>query len=152
MWVPCMKIKMEAKKSRDTVSPLSQNPKKNLGLANSWSSLRKRLISAKMREAFSKRALEVHTSCTRILYTDRKNPGKNWNFNEYLLMGWSHISLKCQRCMTFTPPHQQIFIDNSIFADFFLTVYFIPCSDGPWSLIYPCSNQALGSCVFLVLK
>jgi hypothetical protein len=32
---------------------------KNMGLSNSWSSLRKRLISAKMREAFSKRALEV---------------------------------------------------------------------------------------------
>jgi hypothetical protein len=35
---------------------------KNMGLTNSWSSLRKRLISAKMREAFSKRALEVRAT------------------------------------------------------------------------------------------
>ena len=33
------------------------------------------------------------------------------------------ISLKCQRYLTFPPPHQQIFIEFSIFADFFLTVW-----------------------------
>ena len=46
------------------------------------------------------------------------------NFNGYLLMGWSesHISLNCQRHMAFTLPHQQIFIEFSIFADIFLTL------------------------------
>ena len=41
-------------------------------------------------------------------------------------MGWSesNISLKCQRHMTFTPPHQQICIKFSIFANFFLTVHY----------------------------
>ena len=45
---------------------------------------------------------------------DRKKICENLNINEYLLMGWSenHISLKCQRFMTLTPAHQQIFIEN----------------------------------------
>ena len=48
---------------------------------------------------------------------------KIWKFNEYLLMllSESHISLTFQwySYMTFTPPHQQIFIELSIFGDFF---------------------------------
>ena len=32
------------------------------------------------------------------------------------------MSLKCQRYRTFTLPHQQIFIEFSIFGDFFPTV------------------------------
>ena len=40
-------------------------------------------------------------------------------------MGWSesHKSLTFQRCITFTPSLQQIFSENSIFVDFFLTVH-----------------------------
>ena len=56
--------------------------------------------------------------------TDKKNRLKLKIFNDYLLMGWSesHISLKYQRYMTFTPSHQQIFIEFPILTDFFLTV------------------------------
>ena len=46
---------------------------------------------------------------------------ENWKLNEYLLMGCSdnHILLTFQWVMPFTPPNQQIFIELSIFADFF---------------------------------
>ena len=49
--------------------------------------------------------------------TVRKKIGANFNFHEYLLLGRSesHISL------TF-PPHQQIFMEIAIFAEFFLAV------------------------------
>ena len=56
----------------------------------------------------------------------KKNIGENWIFNEYLLMGWitSRITLRCQQYMTFTSPHQKIFIENSIqFSD---SVFFRP--------------------------
>ena len=68
-------------------------------------------------------------SSLSILYCTvhrKKNIGENWIFNEYLLMGWitSRISLRCQQYMTFTSPHQKIFIENSIqFSD---SVFFSP--------------------------
>ena len=50
----------------------------------------------------------------------RRKIGENWKFYEYWLIGWrkNHISVKCQRYMTFTPPLQQIFIEFTIFSDF----------------------------------
>ena len=56
---------------------------------------------------------------SQLLYTARK-PQK-LKYNEYFLMGWSesHISLTFQWNMTFTSPHQQIFIEIEIFANFF---------------------------------
>ena len=45
-------------------------------------------------------------------------------------MGWSeshNISLKCQRQMTFTASHLQMFIKLIIFADFLLTVILYVC-------------------------
>ena len=46
-------------------------------------------------------------------------------------MGWSesHISLKCQRYMTFTPSHQLIFIELLFFPDFFLTLTDLGAAD-----------------------
>ena len=41
-------------------------------------------------------------------------------------MGWSASHISCQHFMTFTPAHQQILIDFSIFVYFFLTVSCIP--------------------------
>ena len=41
----------------------------------------------------------------------------------------SHISLTIQLNMTFTLPHQQIFIETSIFTDFFLSVYLLDTVD-----------------------
>ena len=63
-------------------------------------------------------------------------------------MNWieSHILLKCQRHMTFTPPRQQIFIEFSPFTDFLLTV----CTGKEWEfgnqrnlndLCYCCANS-----------
>ena len=67
----------------------------------------------------------MHAKILRYVQGQKKIE-ENGNFNEYLLMGWSktHISLK-QRYMGFTPPYEEIFIEISIFADFFLTVYSI---------------------------
>ena len=57
-------------------------------------------------------------------------------------MGWSesHISLKCQRQMTFTAaaPHLQMFIKLLIFADFLLTVVLYVCP--PRYALYAGSN------------
>ena len=48
-------------------------------------------------------------------FTERKKICKNWKCNEYLLMGGGgtviNVLLKCQRYMTFTWPHQQIFTE-----------------------------------------
>ena len=43
------------------------------------------------------------------------------DMKESLLVGWceSHISMKCERYMTFTPRHQQIFIEIQYFRYFF---------------------------------
>ena len=53
-------------------------------------------------------------------------------------MGWSesNISLKCQRHMTFTPPHQQVCIEFSIFANFFSNSALYPKHSSP-----DCNNK-----------
>ena len=70
---------------------------------------------------------DIQYSCTV-----RKKSAKDWQFNEYLLMGWNKKVIyrwHFQLCMTFTPPLQQIFIDN----------FFYQCggSHGPWFVIFP---------------
>ena len=49
------------------------------------------------------------------------SPIRKIDMKESLLVGWceSHISMKCERYMTFTPRHQQIFIEIQYFRYFF---------------------------------
>ena len=75
----------------------------------------------------------AHSWC-RNLCTLIEKICENLNFNEYMWRGRSesHTSLKCQQYRTFTPPHQEIFIEFSIFADFFFLTVFVRREQRRW--------------------
>ena len=80
---------------------------------------------------------QIHVCCSNFSTMLEK-------IGEYLLMGWSesYISLNCQRYMTFTPPHQRIFIEISIFVGCFLSVYTIYMeTDGAVGLVKDGANN-----------
>ena len=76
-------------------------------------------------ECCNKPPLRRHRLSYTLLEKSRRKLKTLWTFRWWGEVKVIHlcISLKYQRCMTFTSPHQQIFIEFEMFADFFLTVY-----------------------------
>ena len=64
--------------------------------------------------------MTYHNQVISILFYNA-SPIRKIDMKESLLVGWceSHISMKCERYMTFTPRHQQIFIEIQYFRYFF---------------------------------
>ena len=105
----------------------------SLGVASTLidRNLLKNVICFSSKDSDKSQAALLYLVLQYILYVDgstvkahtvKKKSAKKFNFN--LLMGWSisYISLTFQWFATFTAPHKQIFIENSIFAIFLLLV------------------------------
>ena len=65
-----------------------------------------------------------------LMFTLKKKNRPECNYKKYFWMGCNeshtvHIWLKCQRYKTFPQLHQQKFIENIIFAEFFRTAYIV---------------------------